>query len=63
MNILEFDVDELYNFLLDFEMFTENELQLVTSLNGYLFSTLMDCLYIRYGITDLQQLQEQFEEV
>ena len=63
MNILEFDVDELYNFLLDFEMFTENELQLVTSINGYYLSTLLDCLYSRYGIRSLEQLQEQFEEV
>lgn len=63
MNILEYDVDELYSFLLDFEIFTKDELELVTSINGYLFSTLMDRLYSRYGITSLQQLQEQFEEV
>ena len=51
------DVDSAYNYLTDNNYFTEEELSLVTSINGYNIDTLNDCIYARYGDRNLEQLR------
>ena len=59
----ELSVDELYEELLNLELFTEKELELITSMNGYNVETLNDALFCRYGYRDLSQmLEEQKQE-
>ena len=49
-------VDEIYTQLVNGGYFTEEELNLVTNINGYNEQTLNDCIYARYGYRDLEQL-------
>jgi len=53
------DVNRLYSNLIDGGYFTEDELQLVTSINGYSIETLNDCIYCRYGYRDYDQMVEE----
>ena len=48
---------ELYNTLIDGEFFTHEELDLITSINGYSVDTLNDCIYARYGYRDYDQMK------
>ena len=50
------DVSYVWDFLIENAYFTEAELQLVTSLNGYSIETLNDCIYVRYGYRSLEQM-------
>lgn len=45
----ELTVNELWDNLLEQELFTEAELQLITNINGYNVETLNDAIYARYG--------------
>lgn len=53
------EVNRLYEELIDRGLFTEDELQLVTDLNGYNIDTLNDCLYCRYGYRSYDQMVEE----
>lgn len=48
----------LWDFLLDVEIATEKELQLVTAINGYNVETLEAVLYARTGYRDFDQYAE-----
>ena len=50
------DVSYVWDFLIENAYFTEAELQLVTSINGYSIETLNDCIYVRYGYRSLDQM-------
>ncbi len=52
------DVNELWDELLDLELFTYEELNLITNINGYSVETLNDAIYSRYGYRDLEQMME-----
>jgi hypothetical protein len=49
---------KLFNALIDGEYFNEQELHLITAINGYSVDTLNDCIYARYGFRDYEQLTE-----
>lgn len=49
---------ELWDFLIDYEIATESELQLVTSINGYNLESLESVLFVREGYRSLDQLLE-----
>lgn len=51
-------VNELWDELLEMELFTEEELKLITNMNGYSIETLNNALYVRYGYRDLEQMKE-----
>ena len=53
------DVNELWDELLDQELFTQAELQLLTNINGYSVETLNDAIYARYGFRDYNQMMEE----
>lgn len=60
--------DEAYDILVDYGVATEDEVELVTNINGYNPKTLLDILYVRTGNRDFLQwaneneLVEEFEE-
>ena len=49
-------VDIVYNYYEEAELFTAEELRLITNINGYNLETLNDMLYARYGYRDLEQM-------
>ena len=52
------DIDDIYQILLDYEIATGNELELVTNINGYNIETLNDIIYCRTAYRDIEQLIE-----
>lgn len=62
---MERSMDEIWEYLVEHELFTDDELHLVTRLHGYREETLNSCIYIRYGYHDLDQLiyEEGLENV
>lgn len=62
-----YSVDDIFNLLIELEMFTAEELNLLTYINGFNMETLEDALYARYGIRSvdqfLEELQEEEEEI
>jgi hypothetical protein len=56
------DVAELYETLVDEELFTEDELRLITDINGYSIDTLNDCIFARYGYRTYEQMKGEDEE-
>ena len=50
------ETEYVWDFLIENAYFTEAELSLVTSLNGYSIETLNDCIYVRYGYRSLDQM-------
>ena len=56
------DVNELWDQLLEYELFTYEELQLLTNINGYSVETLNDAIFARYGYRDLEQMMEEWKK-
>ena len=54
--------DELWDYLLETQLATEEELQLVTSINGFSLETLESILYVRTAYRSLDQIKEMEEE-
>jgi hypothetical protein len=54
--------NKTYDYLLDNELFTKAELDLITSINGYNLETLNDAIYSRYGFRNIEQLQEEQDQ-
>ena len=52
---------ELYETLLDEELFSEEELKLLTNINGLSIETLSDAIYARYGYRDYEQMKESLK--
>lgn len=50
------NVNVLWDELLERDLFTYEELQLLTNINGYSVETLNDAIFARYGYRDLQQM-------
>lgn len=48
--------NEIFSFLVENQFFTEDELQLLCSINGAKEDTLNDAIYARYGFRDFDQL-------
>lgn len=55
------DVDALFETLVDEQLFTGDELRLVTCILGYSVETLNKCIYARYGYQDYEQLEAMEE--
>lgn len=54
------DVNVLWDELLDQELFTHDELKLITNMISYSVETLNDALFARYGYRDLEQMMEEY---
>lgn len=53
--------DKIYNYLIDNGIATENEVDLVTTINGYNEETLNDVLFARTGYRSVDQIEEEWE--
>ena len=58
MTIYKNELDYYWDFLIDGCIATEEELKLVTSINGYNETTLNDVLYVRTGYISIEQYKE-----
>jgi hypothetical protein len=56
----DLSVDDMYSILLDFNVATQKELNLITSINGFNEESFYDILYVRTG---LRRFIDLFEEV
>ena len=52
------ELDEQFNYLVEYEICTEEEMKLVTSINGYNEESVNDILYVRTGYRDMEQYLE-----
>ena len=52
---------ELWDLLIENNVATEKELQLVTTINGQNITTLNDVLYVRTGYRDWEQFEEEID--
>jgi transcription initiation factor IIE alpha subunit len=52
------DFYEVYEALVDNGYFTEEELSLLTNINGNTLETLEDAIYCRYGFRSYEQMTE-----
>ena len=50
-------ISEYWEFLIERGIATENELQLITSINGYNNDALNDVLYVRTGYNSVEQME------
>ncbi len=50
--------DNLYDYLVEYGHATEEEIRLVTSINGYSLDSLESILYSRTGYRTLEQIEE-----
>lgn len=56
------DLNELWTKIVDDGIVTDDELRLVTYINGYNEETLNDVIYARTGYRDIEQFLEEIEE-
>ena len=52
------DIAKLWDLIVEYSVATEEELQLVTSINGYSLETLTDVIYVRTGYSIEQFLED-----
>lgn len=55
------DINTLWDYLVNNSVATQDELELITSINGYSIDTLNDVIYARTGYRNLEQLQDEME--
>ena len=60
-NILDSEKDQYWDFLIEYGVATEEELQLITDINGYSVDTLDDVLYCRTGNRSIDQYCDEYE--
>ena len=63
MNDIDIDIQSTWKYLVDQGIATEQELILVTYINGYNMESLNDIIYVRTAYHDVEQLQEEDEDI
>ena len=58
MTIYKNELDNYFDFLVENCIATEEEIKLVTSINGYNETSLNDILYVRTGYRSIEQYRE-----
>lgn len=56
-------INEVWDLLIEYGVATQEELELVTCINGYNIDTLNDVIYVRTGYRDIEQIQNEIAEV
>ena len=51
------EINEVWNYIIETEIATEKELQLITNINGYNLESLNSVIYTRTGYHNLEQLK------
>ena len=59
----DIDIQSTWKYLVDQGIATEQELILVTSINGYNMESLNDIIYARTAYRTAEQLQEEDEDI
>lgn len=54
------EIERVWKVLVDTGIATDEELQLVTSINGYNIDTLNDVIYVRTGYHNIEQLEMEW---
>ena len=52
-------MEEMWDYLIELGIATENELCLVTAINGYNEEAMLDVLYVRTGYRSFEQLETE----
>ena len=52
------EINEVWDYIIDFKIATEEELRLITSINGYDIESLNDVIYCRTTYHDMEQYLE-----
>jgi len=54
-----FELDNYFDTLIEYQVATRTEIELVCTINGYSEETLNNILYARTGLNTLEQLEEE----
>ena len=54
-----YDIEQMWDYLIESGIATENELCLITAINGYNEETMLDVLYVRTGYRSFEQLETE----
>jgi hypothetical protein len=52
-----YNIEKIWDRIIELEIATQEELELVTSINGYNIDTLNDVIYVRTGYRNIEQLE------
>ena len=55
-------IEDVWDYLVEYQIATKEELTLITNINGYNEQSLNDVIYARTGYRDIEQLQEAYNE-
>ena len=58
---MNYTIEQVWDLLYQYDIATENELQLVTTINGYNIDSLNDILYARTGLRSIEQLLDEIK--
>ena len=58
---MNYTIEQVWDLLLQYDIATEDELKLVTRINGYNMDTLDDIIYVRTGLRDIEQLLDEIK--
>ena len=58
---MNYNIEQVWDLLLQYDIATENELKLVTTINGYNIDSLNDIIYARTGLRDIEQLLDEIK--
>lgn len=58
---MDYTIEQFWDLLSQYNIATENELQLVTTIKGYNIDTLKDVLYVRTGLRNIEQLLDEIQ--
>jgi len=53
------NLNKIYDLLIELEVATENEIQLVTNINGWNKESFNDIIYVKTGYNNIEQLIEE----
>ena len=56
-------INEVWDLLIEYGVATQEELELITCINGYDIDTLNDVIYVRTGYRNIEQIQDEIAEV
>lgn len=59
---MTYNINEIWEYLIEQQIATEEELQLITDINGYNEQALNDVLYAKTGYRDIEQIKEEDED-
>lgn len=55
------NVYDIWNYLVEYDVATEGEIQLVVDINGLSEKTMNDIIYAKTGYNNIEQLQNEIE--